>query len=159
MRDCDKFNPGEAMVKQYLQSTGRTVIDVSKNGDYWSQGIDLIAIKGQRTEKIEVKYCFNINNYHSFFIELLANKEKKEPGWIDYTKADFIFYVDAISKDCYIIVPNEIREYLSNHDYRIRECHKDNYKTSVGAIVPLEDYKKQYYLHTISLQNYAALQQ
>lgn len=46
MRDCDKYNPGEEMVKKYLQSTGRTVIDVSKNGDYWSQGIDLLAMRG-----------------------------------------------------------------------------------------------------------------
>lgn len=36
MRDCDKFNPGEAMVKEYLKSTGRAVLDVSKNCDYWS---------------------------------------------------------------------------------------------------------------------------
>lgn len=156
MRDCDKFNPGEEMVKQYLKSTGRTVLDVSKNRDYWSQGIDLISIKGQQTEKIEVKYCFNINHYHSFFIELLANKEKCEPGWIDYTKSDFIFYVDAVSKDCHIIHPFEIREYLATHDYQTRECHKDKYKISVGAIVPLEEYGKEYYIKTINLKKYAA---
>lgn len=158
MLDCMKYNPGEAMVKQYLQSTGRTVIDVSKNGDYWSQGIDLIAIRGQNTEKIEVKYCFNINHYHSFFIELIANKEKHEPGWIDYTKSDFIFYVDAISKECYIIHPHEIRSYLATHDYQIRECHKDVYKTTVGAIVPVEEYGKEYYIKTISLDKFAAAQ-
>lgn len=35
MLDCEKYNPGEAMVKAYLESTGRTVIDVSKNSEYW----------------------------------------------------------------------------------------------------------------------------
>ena len=155
MLDCEKFNPGEWMVKQYLQDTGRTVIDVSKNGDYWSQGIDLIAIQGQRTEKIEVKYCSNIHRYHSFFIELIANKEKGEPGWIDYTKSDFIFYVDAISGDCHIIHPNEIRDYLATHDYQTKECHKDRYKTTIGAIVPVEAFSKEYYIKTISLKKYA----
>ena len=107
-------------------------------------------------EKIEVKYCFNINHYHSFFIELLANKEKGEPGWIDYTKSDFIFYVDAISNDCHIIRPFDIRNYLATHDYQTRECHKDKYKTSVGAIVPLEAFSKEYYIKTINLKKYAA---
>lgn len=35
MLDCEKFNPGEEMTKKYLKSIGRTVIDVSKNQDYW----------------------------------------------------------------------------------------------------------------------------
>lgn len=157
MLDCEKYNPGEAMVKQYLKDTGRSVIDVSKSDDYWSQGIDLIAIKGQRTEKIEVKYCFNIHRYHSFFIELIANKEKHEPGWIDYTKSDFIFYVDAIGNDCHIIHPQEIRDYLATHDYEIKECHKDIYKTSVGAIVPVEAFSNEYYHKVISFEKYAYL--
>lgn len=154
MLDCEKYNPGEEMVKQYLQDTGRTVIDVSKHHDYWSQGIDFIALKGQKIERIEVKYCYNINRYHSFFIELLANKEKHKPGWIDYTKSDYIFYVDAISKDCHILHPQEIRDYLATHDYSTRECHKDKYKTSVGAIVPVEAFGKEYYIKTISLKKY-----
>ena len=157
MLDCEKYNPGEAMVKQYLKDTGRTVIDVSKTDDYWSQGIDLIAIRGQRTEKIEVKYCFNIHRYHSFFIELLSNEEKNQPGWIDYTKSDFIFYVDAISNECYIFYPQDIRDYLATHEYSTRECHKDKYKTSIGAIVPVEAFSKEYYLKTISLEKYAYL--
>ena len=157
MRDCDKFNPGEAIVKQYLEDTGRTVIDVSKNSDYWTQGIDFLALKGEKVEKIEVKYCFNINRYHSFFIELLANKEKNQPGWIDYTKSDFIFYVDAISKECHIIHPFEIRDYLAKHDYQTKECFKDGYKISVGAIVPLKEFSQEYYIKTISLEKYAYL--
>lgn len=104
-----------------------------------------------------MKYCFNIHRYHSFFIELLANKERHEPGWIDYTKSDFIFYVDAVSGDCHIILPNDIRDYLATHDYSTRECYKDGYKTSVGAIVPVEAFGKEYYIKTISLEKYAYL--
>ena len=34
--DCNKFNIGEAVVKRYLtEDCGETVIDVSKNKDYW----------------------------------------------------------------------------------------------------------------------------
>lgn len=97
MLDCEKYNPGEAMVKAYLESTGRTVIDVSKNSEYWLQDIDFIAIRGERTDKIEVKYDRNMCRYNSMFVELKSNIEKNIPGWIDTTKADFIFYVDAVS--------------------------------------------------------------
>lgn len=97
MLDCKKYNPGEAMVKAYLESTGRTVIDVSKNSEYWLQDIDFIAIRGERTDKIEVKYDRNMCRYNSMFVELKSNIEKNIPGWIDTTKADFIFYVDAVS--------------------------------------------------------------
>ena len=96
MLDCEKYNPGEAMVKAYLESTGRTVIDVSKNSEYWLQDIDFIAIRGERTDKIEVKYDRNMCRYNSLFVELKSNIEKNIPGWIDTTKADFIFYVDAV---------------------------------------------------------------
>lgn len=97
MLDCEKYNPGEAMVKAYLESTGRTVIDVSKNSEYWLQDIDFIAIRGERTDKIEVKYDRNMCRYNSMFVELKSNIENNIPGWIDTTKADFIFYVDAVS--------------------------------------------------------------
>lgn len=58
------------MVKEYLESTGRAVIDVSKNRDYWLQDIDFLAVKGERTEKIEVKYDHNIHKYAAMFVEL-----------------------------------------------------------------------------------------
>ena len=141
------FNKKEYSNKGILYTTVRVEKDVSLRTEYyWHPGVP----------GFDLKYCFNINHYHSFFIELLANKEKCEPGWIDYTKSDFIFYVDAISNDCHIIHPFDIRNYLATHDYQTRECHKDKYKISVGDIVPLEEFGKEYYIKTISLKKYAA---
>ena len=154
MLDCEKFNPGEEMAKKYLKSIGRTVIDVSKNQDYWLQDIDLIAINGQITERIEVKYDRNINHYHSFFVELQANIERNQPGWIDTTKADFIFYIDAVSCDCYIIRPQDLRDYISKNDYQVRFCSKDGYKTSSGAIVPVEAFAAQYTMTKKNFRQY-----
>ena len=154
MLDCQKFNPGEELVKKYLEATGRTVIDVSKDNQYWLQDTDFIAIKGNRTEKIEVKYDYNMNRYQSMFVELKANMEKNVPGWIDTTKADFIFYVDAISKDCYIMSPEHLRAYSAANEYSVRYCDRDKYKTSMGAIVPLKQFAEQYTVKKISLKNY-----
>lgn len=155
MLDCEKFNPGEAMVKSYLESTGRTVIDMTNNPEYWLQDVDFLAIKGNRTEKIEVKFDWNINKYRSMFVELMANIEKKQPGWIDSTKADFIFYVDAISLDCHIVKPVDLRQYIATNDYQVKYCSKDKYKTTSGAIVPLKDFSEKYAITTISLQPFA----
>lgn len=151
MLDCQKYNPGEAMVKEYLESTGRAVIDVSKNRDYWLQDIDFLAVKGERTEKIEVKYDRNIHKYAAMFVELQANIEKGQPGWIDTTKADFIFYVDAISQDCHIVKPQDLRTYIATNKYQVKYCHKDGYKTTSGAIIPLEDFAKQFRVVSINL--------
>lgn len=153
--DCNKFNIGEYVIKQYLQKDcGETVIDVSKNKDYWVQDVDFLAVKGEKTNKIEVKYDNYINNFHSFFIELFSNVDKQKPGWIDYTKADYIFYFDTVSYMCYVMKPADLREWLSKNEYQVRYCHKDGYKTSSGAIVPIDSYEKQYPIRKIDLSKY-----
>lgn len=154
MLDCEKYNPGEAMAKAYLESTGRTVIDVSKNSDYWLQDIDFIAIRGNKIDKIEVKYDRNMYRYNSMFVELKANIEKNVPGWIDTTKADFIFYIDAVSAACYIVRPDDLRSYIATNAHQVKYCHKDGYKTSSGAIVPLKPFAEQYAVKTIDLKKY-----
>ena len=154
MLDCEKYNPGEAMVKAYLESTGRTVIDVSKNSEYWLQDIDFIAIRGERTDKIEVKYDRNMCRYNSLFVELKSNFEKNIPGWIDTTKADFIFYVDAVSAQCYIVRPMDLKSYIARNAHQVKYCHKDGYKTSSGAIVPLSLFSEQYDIKVVDLKKY-----
>ena len=153
--DCNKFNIGEYVVKQFLQNEcGETVIDVSKNKDYWIQEVDFLSVKGNRTNKIEVKYDNNVYNYQSFFVELLSNVEKQKPGWIDYTKADYIFYLDTVSYMCYVMKPEDLREWLSKNEYQVKFCYKDGYKSSSGAIVPINSFEKQYTLRKIDLSHY-----
>ena len=153
--DCNKFNIGEAVVKRYLtEDCGETVIDVSKNKDYWVQDVDFISIKGNKSNKIEVKYDRYVYYTQNFFIELMSNIEKNQVGWIDYTKADYIFYVDAISFMCYVMKPGDLRNWLQQNEYQVKYCYKDGYKSSCGAIVPIEDYKAQYPIRVIDLSKY-----
>lgn len=154
MLDCQKYNPGEAMVKAFLESTGSTVIDVSKNREYWLQDIDFIAIRGEQTDKIEVKYDRNMYRYNSMFVELKANIEKNIPGWIDTTKADWIYYIDAASAQCYIVRPDDLRSYIAENEHQVKYCYKDGYKTSSGAIVPLYLFSKQYAVKIEDLRKY-----
>ena len=153
--DCNKFNIGEAVVKRYLEEDcGETVIDVSKNKDYWVQDVDFLVVKGNKSNKIEVKYDRCMYYTGNFFIELMSNIEQHRPGWIDYTKADYLFYFDPISYLCYVMKLADLRNWIQEHDYQIKYCRKDGYKTSSGAIVPIDEYKKDYEMKVIDLNKY-----
>lgn len=153
--DCNKFNIGEYVVRQYLENDcGETVIDVSKNQEYWVQDVDFLAIKGGITRKIEVKYDNYIHKTQCFFVELLSNIEKQTPGWIDITKAHLIYYFDPMNYICYVIRPKDIRDWISNNQYEVKYCRKDSYKTSCGAIVPIKDFETAYDVIQIDLQKY-----
>ena len=149
--DCEKYNLGEAAVKPYLEDQGYTVVDVSKDSAYWVQDVDFIAIKGNDAAKIEVKYDNYINHFQSFFVELLADEQHNRAGWLDTTKADLIYYVDAKSLDCFIMRPDDLREYVAGNDYKVKRCYKDGYKVSVGAIVPIADFAQQYPLDCVNV--------
>ena len=152
MLDCEKYNKGEAAVKEYLENSGTTVIDVSKNPAYWVQDVDFLAVKGKTVEKIEVKQDSYINSSQCFFIELMTDEARGKPGWIDITKADYIYYVDTKTLDCYIFSPYDMRQYLARNEYAVKRCYKDVYKVSSGAIIPLLDFAMQYQLDKITLK-------
>lgn len=83
------------------------------------------------------------------FIELFSNVDKKKCGWIDYCKADYLYYVDAVSKICYIVGVDDVRDFLNKYDYNTRDCVDRNsrgtvYKTSRGALVNIDYFSSIY---------------
>ena len=151
MLDCQKPNKGEQLVKEYLEQHGYSVIDVSKDQHYWSQDIDFIAIKGTETIKIEVKYDTWIHSSRNLFIELLADVDRNKCGWIDYCKADYLYYVDAVDNSCYVIALEDVREYLKIYPYQIKN-HIEKNKFSQGALVNIDFMSKIYDVGKLNLQ-------
>ena len=156
MLDCNRTNIGEILVYNHLTSNGYNVLDVSKDQQYWTQDIDFIAFKGGRTIKIEVKYDSWINSTRNMFIELLSDVDKNKCGWIDYCKADYLYYVDANSKVCYIVSVDDVRDYLSKYDFRTKDCIDRNsrgtiYKTSRGALVNIDYFSSLYRVDQLQL--------
>ena len=157
MLDCEKPNKGEQLVKQFLNKEGYFVIDVSKDQHYWSQDIDFIAIKGDNAIKVEVKYDSWIHRTNNFFIELMADVDSNKCGWIDYCKADYLFYVDAIDNICYIITLDDIRDYLAKYPYKVKYCVDRDYfgeviKRSQGALINVNCINTLYNIKIISLE-------
>lgn len=154
MLDCMKPNKGEQLVKHYLESQGYAVIDVSKNKEYWIQDIDFLAIRGQQTIKIEVKYDSWIHKTRNLFIELMSDIDANKGGWIDFCKADYIYYVDAVGQVCYVIALDAIKDYLKRYSYQVKECvDRDSqgriYKRSTGALINVDKMKELYNMKII----------
>ena len=149
-------NEGEYLVQQYLLDKGYQVIDVSRDQDYWTQDIDFIAIKGEKTIRIEVKYDSWINKTNNMFVELISNVNNNTSGWIDYCKADIIFYVDAVANVAYIVKVSDIKEYLQSKDYQIKIAYDYDKngvvkKCSKGALVDIGEYSRSYYIKAVDL--------
>ena len=156
MLDCEKPNKGEQLVKLFLEKEGYFVIDVSKDLHYWSQDIDFIAIKGDNAIKVEVKYDSWIHRTNNLFIELMADVDSNKCGWIDYCKADYLFYVDAVDNNCYIITLDDVKDYLSKYPYKVKYCVDRDYegyitKRSEGALINIELMKTLYDIQNIYL--------
>lgn len=150
MLDCEKPNKGEQLVKHYLEKEGYCVIDVSKNSHYWSQDIDFIVIKGLATISIEVKYDSWIHSTRNLFIELLSDVHQNKCGWIDYCKADYLYYVDSVDSTCYVISLKDVRDYLANYPYKIK-YHNEKRKVSQGALLNIDVMSLLYEVKSIKL--------
>lgn len=134
MLDCNKPNIGEQIVKDYLESLGYTVNDVSKDPQYWSRDIDIIAIRGNEETKIEVKFDRRIHETHNLYIEIFSDVDNNKGGWFDSCEADELYYIDAVEGTCYIIPLEDLKDYINTHNCIVGECD-DKYKRSRGILV------------------------
>lgn len=155
--NCNMPNKGEWLVKEYLERNGYDVIDVSKNKEYWVQDVDFIAVKGEKQTKIEVKYDGWIYKTRNMFIELLTDIDKNKCGWIDYCKADVLFYVDAITHICYVVKLKDIRDYINKYSYQTKisvdtTASGQIYKCSKGALINIDMMSIMYDVEIISLE-------
>lgn len=57
----------------------------------------------------------------------MADVDSNKCGWIDYCKADYLFYVDAVDNTCYIIILDDIRDYLVKYPYKVKYCVDRDY--------------------------------
>jgi len=90
------------------------------------------------------------------FVELISNVNNNTSGWIDYCKADIIFYVDAVANVAYIVKVSDIKEYLQSKDYQIKIAYDYDKngvvkKCSKGALVDIGEYSRSYYIKAVDL--------
>ena len=93
---------------EYLKSQGKLVVHVTGHWKWW----DIIEL-GPKIVTYEIKNDSYTKDTGNLCIELWSHKELKKPGWIKYTKADYIIYF--ISEKEYFKIPTKkIRDYVNN---------------------------------------------
>ncbi len=142
---------GEQAARKWLESRGHTVIDRRANPDYWKKDIDFSVSKGKQHCNVEIKWDYRMQKSGCMFLELITDIQENKAGWAIYTEADYIFYGDAGKGIFYIFSVADMKHYLKNHigEYSTRTATEPKWNTrqikqSLGAIVPIEQFKKYY---------------
>lgn len=133
------YKLAEKLVYDYYNTNpDYTVTDVTDNPYYWTQDIDLIATNNLTgyTANIEVKYDSKINQTGNLYIEYYNPRSKDNKGWINFTKSDLIYYVDATNNKAYVIDTANIRQYINNNANIKTATTKDG---SRGYLVPVDN--------------------
>ena len=98
----------ELEYKQHLESLGHLVVHIKGWWKWWD-----LAILAFPMTTFEVKNDSWTKDTGNLCIELWSHKQLKNPGWIKYTKADYIIYF--ISETEYLKIKTEdIKNYINN---------------------------------------------
>lgn len=127
---------GEQLFKQIMQNRNYTVVDVTKEPEYWRKDIDFIITSAASgaTKTFEVKWDERIHETNNLYLELASAYSELCLGWFEICKADYLAYGDAVNGKFYIIPLLELRERVQKLPKRIAQCGKD----SIGQLVSLK---------------------
>lgn len=108
----------------------------------------------QEVIRLDVKSDSRIGKTNNFFIEDSAqmNRTKElKKGWMHYSIANFIYYLDEQRELIYIFSMNDMRDYISKNKCKKGKCYDYN-KIVEGYIVNLFDYSYKYNLEIMDLK-------
>lgn len=139
--EVKKGKEGEAAASSFLSAMGYSVEDVSDNPDYFKSDIDLIAAKGDEVMTIEVKSDYRISQTGNLCVEIWNDITRNSKGWLFYTQATNIFFVDVRQAVIHAVRTEELRQlYRKNHfsHYDRDQLENDEYyKRAQLCLIPL----------------------
>ena len=98
----------ELKFKEHLESQGKLIVHINGWWKWW----DMVELAFPMTT-YEVKNDSWAKDTGNLCIELWSHKTLQNPGWIKYTKADYIIYF--ISEEEYLKIPTQdIRDYIAD---------------------------------------------
>ena len=138
----EKGHKGEAIVSSFFQSIGYDVQDVSSDQAYFATDIDLLVSKGEDQMSIEVKADYMMGQTGNICIETIGNIAANKLGWIYYTQASHICFVDMASQTIHIVRTSELKDLIKqgNHKVLTREQLEEGryYKQAQLVLIHLE---------------------
>lgn len=147
---------GETAVKEYYETIGSDVIDVSEDKDFQKIDVDLI-IDG---ELIEVKTQRSINRNDKIVLELEINYYDNiyRKGWFFTTEANLLIFYDNINNAEYRVKTKELRDLLEKYKhsgYIDFYDYDEEHKTCRLAYIPISFIKK--HCSSFSFKDYNCL--
>lgn len=117
----------EQLFYHMAKEKGFKVIDVSRNPDYWDKDIDFI-VQDQKGEQrtYEVKEDSRIAQTQNLFIETWNANSKEQKGWLYFTQADWLMYLDSKNLIFYQIKMQDIRQICAKQKLRVANCGQDS---------------------------------
>ena len=150
-KDMQKEQQDTPLVIDWLLKNAKsTLFNLNKlkptNKAYQLKGIDLIGYTDIGTIKIENKIRHKI--YDDLLIETLSKEQQLTPGWIEYSKSDFLVYVfkenDTI-KQGHIFDLKKLQVWWKTQDknkYEQKYAYNKGYRTK-NRSVPLTEIPKE----------------
>jgi hypothetical protein len=129
---------GEEFFIETMKERGNLVEDLRDKKEYQKQDIDFrIQNPEGKFTLVEVKTDYRMNQTGNIFLErVIEYREGNEAlGWFAYTRADYLAFVDGITKEIYIYQTAALKEWINKHSPYMRRCN-DGYKTVYGYCVP-----------------------
>lgn len=119
----EQGHKGEAIVASFFQSIGYDVQDVSSDQAYFAKDIDLLVTNGEEQLTVEVKADYKMGKTGNICIETIGNIAANKLGWIYYTQASHICFVDMASQILHIVRTSELKDLIKqgNHVVLTRE--------------------------------------
>ena len=127
---------GEQLIIQFLESAGCLVTDVSNEPEYWAQDIDLLVEKCGRCSSIEVKTDNRISRTRNLFVETFNPRSIDQAGWLFFSKAELLYYLDSENLIVYVFRLDELRAFVERNRRNLKTAYV--YDGAEGWLVPLD---------------------
>lgn len=149
---------GERLARQWLESRGWYVEDVSNNPEYWGQDIDLLCYDDEGAVSVEVKWDFSISKTGNMYVEHTTDIDNEKAGWYKFCCADYLYYGDGKNRQFYVFRFEHLKEYVERNKSTLpqrKAVDKDKYgevkKVGEGYLVSIRDFTQQYPVEIIKL--------
>ena len=145
---------GEQLVADYFTAIGFEVDDVSNNKAYFSKDIDLIIKnrEGAEAASLEVKADKRMAATGNVCVETIGNAAANKKGWIYYTEASHIAFVDMTNSILHLVRRKELLNACQQPNgfrvYRRQQLENGVYpKEAEMMLIPISALKKfDYYM-------------
>lgn len=132
-QDKVKGDIGEAYVKELMEARGHEVKDYTAVPTYWKKDVDFNIAGFDVEVKTDMRIAYTGNLFIEDYIEYTDGGWSD--GWFRFTEAQYLFYLDGVTKTLYIYEIKKLKEYIKNNSIRKVQA-RDLYQMREGYLLP-----------------------